>query len=74
MFHFIVPFSDGTAWHVMLGGRDTADAVDQYIRLYWNPGTTGAVGVWHNSCLAGRILPVFNIKTECNDPLFQSWP
>jgi hypothetical protein len=74
MFRFIVPFSDGTVWDVAIGATDLAAAVNQYIRFYWNPGTTGAIAVWHNAALTGRILPVFNIQTECNDPLFQSWP
>lgn len=74
MFSFIIPFMDGTVWDVRIGAKDLASAVDQYNRLWWNPGTTGSIGVWHNHCLCGRILPVYNMQTDQNDPLFQPWP
>jgi hypothetical protein len=74
VFRFLQPFSDGTVWNVTPGGRDLAEAYDLFRRYWWNPTTVGAIAVYHNAALVARVLPVYNIQTECNDPLFQEWP
>lgn len=74
MFRFLIPFPDGTVWDVAIGANTLEDAVDQYTKLWWNVTTPGAIAVYHNTCLAGRILPVYNPQTDENEPLFQPWP
>jgi hypothetical protein len=74
MFRFLIPFSDMTVWDVAIGAIDLEAAVDEYKRFWWNPCTPGAIAVFHNQCLAGRILPILNEETGENEPLFQPWP
>lgn len=74
MFRFIIPFQDLSVWDVAIGATDLDAAVDQYLRLYWNPCTVGAIAVFHNHALVGRIIPKSTPETEDNVPLFQEWP
>jgi hypothetical protein len=46
MFHFLNPFPDGTVSHIMLGGKDLAEAFDEYRRYWWLLSTPGAVAVF----------------------------
>jgi hypothetical protein len=74
MWHFMFPFSDGTASHLILGGNDLAQAYDEFKRYFWNPCTPGAIGVWQNGALVARILPGLDQETGENVPLLQEWP
>jgi hypothetical protein len=74
MFRFIIPFPDGTVWDVPIGAQDLDGAFEQYRRYWWNPLTTGAIGVWHNHALVTRVLPEFDPDTEENLPKLEPWP
>lgn len=74
MFRFLRPCLDGSVVDTAIGACDLAAAVDQYFRYHWNCETPGAIGVWHNHCLEGRIVPVLDQETGENVPLFQPWP
>jgi hypothetical protein len=74
MYRFIIPFSDGKVWDLAIGANSLAEAVDQYQRYYWNPCTPGAIAVFFNHCLEGRILPILDQQSGENVPLFQPWP
>ena len=73
MYRFIIPFNDGSVWDVAIGANSLDEAVDQYARLWWNPCTAGAIAVYFNQCLEGRILPVLDNETGENVPLYQPW-
>lgn len=73
MYRFLIPFADGSVWNVAIGAKDLTDAVDQYQRYHWNPNTTGAVAVYFNHCLEGRIIPVYDEATDENRPRFEQW-
>jgi predicted HicB family RNase H-like nuclease len=74
VWRFVIPYADGTIMNVALGGKDIGKAFSELRRYYWNPETPGAIGVWHNYALVARVLPVFNVETERNEPLLQLWP
>lgn len=69
---FLFPRQDGTIYIAVLGGRNLQDAFEGFSRYHWTP-TMPAVGVWRNSCLEGRVLPVLNVDTLQMEPKLQTF-
>jgi hypothetical protein len=68
-FHHAALQHPSPRWYgrdVPIGATDLDSAFEQYRRYWWNPLTTGAVGVWHNHALVARVLPVFDSDTALN--------
>jgi hypothetical protein len=72
MFHFVMPRSDCTVFHVALGARDLEHAFEQFQRDWFRAHEhTGSVGVWHNAALTARVLPISNPQTGEIEPFMQ---
>jgi hypothetical protein len=74
VWRFILPFSDGTVFSVALGGKDLAEAYSEYTRYYWSCETPGAIAVFHNAALVGRVLPIYDEATDAMRPTLDLWP
>lgn len=71
MYRFLHPHTNGTLTDIMIGADDLAGAFEQFRAIWWRPNLTGCVGVWRNSCLEARIVPVLNVQTGELEPLLQ---
>lgn len=74
MWHFLLPKPDGSVFHIVLGGKDTAAAFEEFAREYWHEGLTGSIGVWMNHCLCARVTTIVNNDTGEVRPYLQEWP
>jgi hypothetical protein len=50
-------------FHVAFGGQNVEAAFEQLRREYCRPEMTGAVGVWFNHALIGRVVPIHYVET-----------
>ena len=73
MYHIIHPFSDGTVYHLMLGGKTVEDAFEEFRRYYWLP-TYICLAVFQNHCLCARVVAVLNEQTGENEPRLEILP
>ena len=73
MYHILFPFADGTAYHLMLGGKTLADAFDEYRRYHYNPCIPGSLAVYHHGALVGRIEHALCVDSGDTEPILQLW-
>jgi hypothetical protein len=72
MFHFVMPRPDCTVFHVAIGARDLEHAFEQFQRDWFRAHEhTRSLGVWHNSALTARVLPISNPDTGELEPSMQ---
>ena len=71
MFRFFRPCLDGSVVDTAIGARDLAAAFDQFRRYHWLCTTPGAIAVFHNHTLVGRVLPELDEASGENVPMLQ---
>lgn len=70
VFHFVFPRANGTVFHIAIGATDVNAAFVAFAKDWWTPDL-GAVGVWMNSALVCRVLPIMQKQTGELEPFMQ---
>jgi hypothetical protein len=73
IYRFVFPYTDGRLYQRAITGSDLQAAYETFIRVHWHPSFP-AVGVWHGSQLAARVISVFNDQTSKLEPALREIP